>query len=208
MNDLSEIQYYTYCLGKLSCFFFFSYWQNDKTLSKPVFRVISVWLASSQIFIHDLTLNTSELHINYTCVQLSIVTYLFLFVNYYTCLVGYFNLKGDLREVICQCHFCSIFFFFKYLKILIKKCPGQFCQRPHQSSPNRQFKKREWGRDTVWIKDLIFCSWIFNVSSILLSGSILSKVAYVKINLLSNFEKTKTKTKKNKKHRVSKIFKN
>lgn len=112
MNDLSEIQYYTYCLGKLSCFFFFSYWQNDKTLSKPVFRVISVWLASSQIFIHDLTLNTSELHINYTCVQLSTVTYLFLFVNYYTCLVGYFNLKGDLREVICWCHFCSFFFFF------------------------------------------------------------------------------------------------
>lgn len=120
MNDLSEIQYYTYCLGKLSCFFFFSYWQNDKTLSKPVFRVISVWLASSQIFIHDLTLNTSELHINYTCVQLSTVTYLFLFVNYYTCLVGYFSSKGDLREVICRCHFCS-FFFFKYLKIIIKK---------------------------------------------------------------------------------------
>lgn len=44
-------------------FFFFPYWQRDKTLSKPVFGVISVWLASSQIFIHDLTLNMSELHI-------------------------------------------------------------------------------------------------------------------------------------------------
>lgn len=44
-------------------FFFPPYWQHDKTLSKPVLRVISVWLASSQIFIHDLTLNMSELHI-------------------------------------------------------------------------------------------------------------------------------------------------
>lgn len=43
--------------------FFLPYWQHDKTLSKPTFRVISVWLASSQIFIHDLTLNMSELHI-------------------------------------------------------------------------------------------------------------------------------------------------
>lgn len=54
----------------LAFLFFSPYWQHDKTLSKPVLRVISVWLASSQIFIHDLTLNTSELHIKlstFTC---------------------------------------------------------------------------------------------------------------------------------------------
>lgn len=88
--------------------FFLPYWQHDKTLSKPVFRVISVWLASSQILIHDLTLNMSELHIKLPTFASSwpLVIY-FWGANINVLLATPIN-KGDLRDVICQYNFGSI----------------------------------------------------------------------------------------------------
>lgn len=95
--------------GLDSCLAFFSpYWQHDKTVSKTVFRVISVWLASSQIFIHDLTLNMSELHIKLPTFVSSWPLVIHFWGSWYECFVGYTNQKGDLRDKICQYNFGSI----------------------------------------------------------------------------------------------------
>lgn len=92
-----------------SCLAFFSpYWQHDKTLSKPAFRVISVWLASSQIFIHDLTLNMSELHIKLPTFVCSWTLVIHFFGAGMNVLLATSVRKGDLRDVICQYNFGSI----------------------------------------------------------------------------------------------------
>lgn len=95
-------------LDSCLAFFFFPYWQHDKTLSKPAFRVVSVWLASSQIFIHDLTLNMSELHIKsptFVCSWTLVTRFWGAGTN--VLLVTSIR-KGDLRDIICQYNFGSI----------------------------------------------------------------------------------------------------